>query len=97
VQYVKEWQSYFKVHQLVEGKVISINTQTDQVEMSFKKKEAKGKGKKAKLSLSDFTEGQVVVASVKKVETFGMFLAIEDSDVSGLCHRSEVSETGALD
>ena len=59
--------------------------------MSFKKQDAKGKGNKAKLSLSDFTEGQIVVASVKKVEAFGVFLAIEDSNVSGLCHKSEVS------
>lgn len=59
--------------------------------MSFKKKSAKGDKKTAKLAMSDFTEGQLVTATVKKVEAFGMFLVIEDSDVSGLCHKSEVS------
>ena len=65
------------------------------------------KGKQAaKKSLSEFTEGQVVDAIVKKVnrylvlsrkadkkvEAYGMFLRIEDADVSGLCHKSEISD-----
>jgi len=41
--------------------------------------------------MSDFELGQKVIASVKSVEAYGMFLRIEGSDVSGLCHKSEVS------
>ena len=70
-----------------------MNVDTDQVEMTFRKKASGGK-KAAKLGLSDFVEGQKVVGIVKKVEAYGMFLRIEGSDVSGLCHKSEVSLPG---
>ena len=60
--------------------------------MTFRKNpDAKGAKRIAKLDLADFEEGQKVVAVVKKVEMYGMFLRIEDSNVSGLCHKSEVS------
>ena len=57
-----------------------------------KNPDAKGAKRVAKLDLADFEEGQKVVAVVKKVEVYGMFLRIEDSNVSGLCHKSEVSQ-----
>jgi rRNA biogenesis protein RRP5 len=44
----------------------------------------------AKLQLSDLSEGQKVQGRVKKVEEFGIFIQIDDSKVSGLCHKSEV-------
>lgn len=46
-----------------------------------------------KKPISDFTEGQIVDAIVKKVEPYGLFLRIEDSDVSGLCHKSQISDS----
>lgn len=55
------------------------------------KPSTKAEGKVAQLALSDFEEGQKVVAVVKKVEDYGLFLRIEGSNVSGLCHKSEVS------
>lgn len=45
----------------------------------------------ASLALADFSEGQKVTATVKKVESYGLFLKIDGSEVSGLCHKSEVS------
>lgn len=52
-----------------------------------------GAKKAAKKPISDFTEGQVVDAIVKKVEPYGIFLRIEGSDVSGLCHKSQISDS----
>jgi rRNA biogenesis protein RRP5 len=51
----------------------------------------------AQLGLSDFAEGQTVVAIVKKVEEYGIFLRIDGSNVSGLCHKSEVSSAPLLE
>lgn len=60
--------------------------------MTFRTKPAAESSKKvAQLSLSDYIEGQVVVAVVRQVETYGIFLRVEGSSVSGLCHKSEVS------
>ena len=46
---------------------------------------------KDRVDLGDLAVGQTVVANVKKVEVYGMFLRVKDSSISGLCHRSEVS------
>jgi polyribonucleotide nucleotidyltransferase len=46
--------------------------------------------KAASLAMTDFEVGQKVTATVKKVEEYGLFLKIDGSDVSGLCHKSEV-------
>jgi rRNA biogenesis protein RRP5 len=44
----------------------------------------------SKLQLSDLSVGQKVQGRVKKVEEFGIFIQIDDSKLSGLCHKSEV-------
>jgi rRNA biogenesis protein RRP5 len=36
--------------------------------------------------------GQVVRGTVKSVQSFGVFVRLRNSDLSGLCHISEVSE-----
>jgi rRNA biogenesis protein RRP5 len=44
----------------------------------------------SQLRLSDLTEGQKIQGRVKKVEEYGLFIQIEGSKLSGLCHKSEV-------
>ncbi|WWC65653.1 uncharacterized protein I303_108274 [Kwoniella dejecticola CBS 10117] len=96
-EFVKDWQSKFEVNQLVIGKIISVNEKNNSVEMTFRKNPAKQAKTVAKLGLSDFEEGQKVVAEVKKVEAYGIFLRIDGSDVSGLCHKSEISDNKKQD
>ncbi|ODO00747.1 rRNA biogenesis protein RRP5 [Cryptococcus wingfieldii CBS 7118] len=96
-EYVKDWQSRFEVGQLVSGKIVSINSNTNSIELSLRKSPTRAAKKTALLSLSDFTEGQKVVASVKKVEAYGMFLKIDGSNVSGLCHKSEITDNKKAD
>lgn len=64
------------------------STQAEKEEKERLKAERKLKPKK--ITLGSFKEGDHVDAVVKKVDTFGIFLRIEDSGVSGLCHKSEV-------
>lgn len=93
-EFVKDWKSRFVVNQLVTGKVLSVTN--GKVELTLRTKARKG-ATAAKLRISDFTEGQKVTAVVKKVETYGLFLRIDGSDVSGLCHRSEISDDKKAD
>lgn len=58
------------------------------IEMSFRTKSSAT----SMLTLRDFQEGQTVHGHVKKVEDYGMFIEVDDSKVSGLCHKSEVGE-----
>ena len=59
------------------------------IEMSFRTK-TNTTNKDSLLTLRDFQEGQTVHGHVKKVEDYGLFIELDDSKVSGLCHKSEV-------
>ena len=60
------------------------------IEMSFRTKSGTN-GKASLLTLRDFQGNQTVHGHVKKVEDYGLFIELDDSKVSGLCHKSEVS------
>lgn len=46
--------------------------------------------KSKELAIGDLKEGQKVDGKVKKVEEYGIFIQIEGSKLSGLCHKTEV-------
>jgi len=68
----------------------SVDGENRKIEMSFRTKSGTT-GKDSLLNLRDFKEGQIVHGHVKKVEDYGLFIELDDSKVSGLCHKSEVS------
>ena len=45
---------------------------------------------KSSLNISDLQEGQKVEGRVKKIEDYGLFIEINGSKLTGLCHKSEV-------
>jgi rRNA biogenesis protein RRP5 len=61
----------------------------NKVEMSFRSGDLT-KSAAPSLSLADLAEGQKVNGLVKKIEDYGLFIEIEGSKVSGLCHKSQV-------
>ena len=70
---------------------LSVNTEKKQVELSFRSGDLK-RDNQPQLTLSDLSEGQKVEGRVNKVEDYGIFIAIEGSKLSGLCHKSEVRQ-----
>lgn len=44
----------------------------------------------ASKSLSDFSKGDKVDGTIKRVEEYGVFVQIQNTQTSGLCHKSEV-------
>lgn len=59
------------------------------VEMTFRTGDL-ARTKSLSLTLADLHLNQKVDGRVRKVEDFGLFIEIEGSKVSGLCHKSEV-------
>lgn len=57
--------------------------------MSFRSGDLK-RDNRPQLTLSDLSKGQKVEGRVKKAEDYGLFIEIEGSKLSGLCHKSEV-------
>lgn len=66
----------------------SINYDKKQVELTLRSGEIKQDG--SSLSLAELSPGQKIEGKIKKVEDYGLFISIEGSKLSGLCHKSEV-------
>ncbi|KZV74937.1 nucleic acid-binding protein [Peniophora sp. CONT] len=94
-EYVKDWKPRFQVQQLVKGRVLSVDPARKTVELTFRS------GDMSKLkssnSLSAFTEGQKIEGRIKKIEDYGLFIEIHGSKISGLCHKSELSDNKEAD
>ncbi|QRV97230.1 rRNA biogenesis protein RRP5 [Ceratobasidium sp. AG-Ba] len=90
-EYVKDWQSRFSVGQVISARVLSANEESNQVELTMRSGEI-SKLLKHTLSLSDFKAGQKVEGRAKSVTEFGMFIEIAGTKISGLCHKSEISD-----
>ncbi|GAB7357907.1 hypothetical protein MBLNU230_g0075t1 [Neophaeotheca triangularis] len=91
-QYVKDWKALFEVDQLVTGRVVTVQAESGHVQMSLKKSHV-DKDYKPPIGISDLEVGMIITGKVRKVEDFGAFVDIDNTQprVSGLCHRSEVA------
>ncbi|KAF8973590.1 hypothetical protein BDZ97DRAFT_1751613 [Flammula alnicola] len=96
-EYVKDWQSDFTAHQLVKGRVTSVDLPNKKAEMSFRTIDASQRKGSSGLTLSDLKEGRKVDGTVKKIEDYGLFIQIEGSKLSGLCHKSQLSDNTNAD
>lgn len=93
--YIKDWKSDFEVDQLVRGKIIAVDPLLNHVQMSLKQSHLDSEYK-APLTFSDMRAGQVVTGKVRKVEDYGVFIVVDNSaNVSGLCHRTKISDQSA--
>lgn len=103
--YIKDWTSRFTIGQLVEGIVTSVLPHQNKVELSLRSEPGKPNKIKAKstettttlssssqVKLGDLEQGDKVKAFVKSITEYGLFLQIEDSDLSGLAHKSQLSD-----
>ncbi|KAJ8702367.1 rRNA biogenesis protein rrp5 [Pleurotus ostreatus] len=94
-EFVKDWQPRFKLNQVVKGRILSVNAEDKRVEMTFRSGDL-SKARSA-LTLADFNVGQKVEGTVKKVEDYGLFIQIQDSKLSGLCHKTQLSDNKDAD
>ncbi|KAG6336141.1 hypothetical protein ID866_2951 [Astraeus odoratus] len=95
-EYIKDWKSRFVANQLVSGRILSVDTTNKKVEMTFRSGDLARDPSKP-LSLSDLQEGQKVRGRVKRIEQYGLFIQIEGSKITGLCHKSQLSDDKEAD
>ncbi|ODQ65143.1 nucleic acid-binding protein [Nadsonia fulvescens var. elongata DSM 6958] len=95
--FLTEWKKYFQVHQLVKGKVVSVDQKTGKIDLTLKDSSVSGTATNV-LQFSDLNVGDIVDGMVKRVEEYGVFIKIDHTaNVSGLCHRSEIAESPITD
>ncbi|CAE6479265.1 unnamed protein product [Rhizoctonia solani] len=85
------WQSRFSVGQVVETRVLAVKPETNHIELTMRSGDI-NKLLKHTVGLSDFQVGQKVEGRVKSVMDFGIFIEIAGTKISGLCHKSEISD-----
>lgn len=89
--YLQDWKKYFKVHQLVVGK-ISACKEEGRILMTLKESEVNGDLNVMK-KLDELVVGEIFEGSVKRVTDFGVFIKLDGTlNVSGLCHHSQISD-----
>ncbi|TAQ85094.1 hypothetical protein B7494_g6580 [Chlorociboria aeruginascens] len=90
--YIKDWKSEYEVGQLIKGKVTELDTNLNHVQMSLKTSVI-DKNYVAPIVFNDIKVGQIITGKIRKVEDFGVFIVVDgSSNVSGLCHQSEMAE-----
>lgn len=94
--FIKEWQQAYRVDQLVRGKVTTVESALGHVQMSLKQSVIDG-ALKPELTLANIKKGQEIDGHVKAIADFGIFISVDGSTVSGLCHRSQISDDKNVD
>jgi polyribonucleotide nucleotidyltransferase len=70
----------------------SVDIENKKVELTFRSGDLSARQREAqtKRSSSDLHKGEKVDGIIKRVENYGLFIQIEGTKLSGLCHKSEV-------
>lgn len=68
--------------------LLSAEADTKKVEMTLRSGDL---SKPVALTLSTLVPGQHVDGVVKRIEEYGLFIQINNSKLSGLCHKSQVA------
>jgi len=90
--FIKDFKAAFPEGTLVKGRVLEVDVKRKRIEFSLKNSQVDPDKYKAPIMLSTMAVGQKLKGTVKKVESYGVFIAIENSQLSGLCHISESSD-----
>lgn len=90
--FLKEWKDSFQRDQLVEGRVIMVDSDSGNVQLSLKASALKP-DYKIPLTFNDLKVGDIVTGQAASVETFGVFILVDNAEkIRGLCHRSEIAQ-----
>ncbi|KDO28237.1 hypothetical protein SPRG_06286 [Saprolegnia parasitica CBS 223.65] len=90
--FVKEPAKMFPAGTLVVGRVTKV--ENDKVELSLKASVVtEGAGGASSVTLESLSVGMNVKGTISSVQTYGVFIKIENSTLSGLCHISEVADS----
>ena len=90
--FLKDWKAGFEIDQLVRGKIIAVDTNLNQAQMSLRESHINNEYK-APLTMNDMKVGQAITGKVRKVVEYGVFIVVDNTaNISGLCHRSEMSD-----
>ncbi|KAL8459787.1 hypothetical protein ACS0TY_031636 [Phlomoides rotata] len=90
--FVENPEKEFHVGKLVIGKVLSVEPLSKRVEVTLRTSSANGAPKSETNHLNQIIAGDLVHGKIKRIESYGLFISIDNTNVVGLCHVSELSD-----
>ncbi|KAL0316910.1 UNVERIFIED_CONTAM: rRNA biogenesis protein RRP5, partial [Sesamum radiatum] len=90
--FVENPENEFPVGKLVIGKVLTVEPLSKRVEVTLKTSSESSKLKSDPTHLNHIVVGDIISGRIKRVESYGLFIAIDHTNVVGLCHVSELSD-----
>ncbi|KAG5552270.1 hypothetical protein RHGRI_010375 [Rhododendron griersonianum] len=88
--YVKNPEKDFPIGKLIVGKVASVEPLSKRVEITLKTPGASDAQKSQ--FFKSLKVGGIVCGRIKRIEKYGLFITIDNTNMVGLCHVSELSD-----
>ncbi|KAK1410921.1 hypothetical protein QVD17_37463 [Tagetes erecta] len=90
--FVSKPEEEFPVGTLVTGRVVSVEPLSKRIEVSLRKTSGSKDPKADVGAISSLSVGDVISGRVKRIESYGLFIIIDQSKLVGLCHVSELPD-----
>ncbi|KAK6941973.1 S1 domain [Dillenia turbinata] len=90
--FIEDPQKDFPVGKLVTGRVLSVEPLSKRVEVTLKSALGSGPSKSEINILKNLSVGDIITGKIKRIESYGLFVIIDHSNLVGLCHVSELSD-----
>lgn len=90
--FIENPEKEFPVGKLVIGRLISVEPLSKRVEVTLKTSNSVRVSKLDVNSLNKLTVGDFISGRIKRIESYGLFVTIDDTNLVGLCHVSELSD-----
>lgn len=94
-EYVKDFRERFHVGQCVTGTILKVEN-SGKVELSLKKSRL-APSKPSATQWGDYRVGDKVRGHIRATADYGVFVQIDGTNISGLCHKSELSDNAKAD
>uniref|UniRef100_A0A2P2MJP8 S1 motif domain-containing protein n=1 Tax=Rhizophora mucronata TaxID=61149 RepID=A0A2P2MJP8_RHIMU len=89
--YIDDPEKEFPIGKLVVGKILSVEPLSKRVEVTLKLSGSIAT-KSETSDLSHLSVGSIISGKIKRVESYGLFIEIDHTNLVGLCHVSQLSD-----
>ncbi|KAJ6870677.1 rRNA biogenesis protein RRP5 [Populus alba x Populus x berolinensis] len=87
--YIDDPEKEFPIGKLLTGRVLSVEHLSKRIEVTLKSS-LSNVSKSEKSDLSRLHVGEIISGRIKRVESYGLFIALDHTNLVGLCHVSQL-------
>ncbi|KAL8147183.1 rRNA biogenesis protein RRP5 isoform X2 [Apium graveolens] len=90
--FVENPDRQFPIGKLVNGKVISVEPLSMRIEVTLRTTSTPKASNNGVANLSSLRVGDIISGNIRRVVAYGLFISIDQSNIVGLCHLSQLPE-----